>query len=401
MKFLVLGAAGMQGKAAVHDLCRLPEVREIVCADMNPDALHMFASFLDMEKITLRTVRADSKEDLIRLMSEGIDVVIDLLPIQFIPAVAEAAVEAGVSLVNTFYASSLPEDIHEKALAKGIAILPEMGLDPGIDLILCGYGVSRMDEVYELHSYCGGFPEPAAIDNPLKYKLTWIWDGVLKSYKRPARLMQDGRVIDIPAEEQHAPQWVETLEFPGVGTLELIPNGNAVVFGDLLGIADTLRNTSRRYMRWTGHAELLHALKQMKFLSDEPVAGLAHPITPHEFMRAHLQPQLQYQDGEKDIVAMRNIVSGRKDGQDVRITFDLVDYRDMNTGLFAMNRTVGYTASIAAQMIASGQIRGKGLLRSTTDIPYAEFVEQLQHRNIAVKETIEMLPATVSIAEQK
>ncbi|CAI6053733.1 saccharopine dehydrogenase family protein [Cohnella sp. JJ-181] len=389
MKYLVLGAAGMQAKAVIYDLCRSPNVSEIVCADVQADHLLRFGEFLDLSKIRLKNLDARNKADLVALMRDQVDVVIDLLPISFIGTVSEAAVEAGVPLVNTFYASALPEGIHEKAAAQNVIIMPEAGLDPGIDLILCGYGVSQLDQVYELHSYCGGIPEPSAIDNPLKYKLTWIWDGVLISHKRPGKIMKNGVVIDIPAEEQHAPQWVETLEFPGIdGELEMIVNGDAMVFADILGISSTLRNSSRRYIRWSGHAQLWHALKQMQFLSDEPVAGLSPSITPHAFMRAHLEPQLHYKKEEKDIVLMRNTITGVKDNQDVRITYDLIDYRDTNTGLFAMNRTVGFTASIVAQMIARGDIRGSGLLRTTKDVPYLSFIQELQNRGIVIQERV-------------
>lgn len=390
MKYLVLGAAGMQAKAVIFDLCQSPDVHEIVCADMQPELLLKFGEFLDLEKIRLKKLDASNKADLVELMRDDVDVVIDLLPISFIGVVSEAAVEVGVSLVNTFYASSLPAGIHERAAAQNMIIMPEAGLDPGIDLILCGYGVSKLDQVYELHSFCGGMPEPTAIDNPLKYKLTWIWDGVLLSHKRPGKIMKDGIVIDIPAKDQHAPQWVETLEFPGIeGQLEMIVNGDAVVFADILGISETIRHTSRRYIRWNGHAQIWHALKQMQFLSDEPVAGLSPSITPHAFMRAHLEPQLHYKAEEKDMVLMRNTIAGVKDNQDIRITYDLIDYRDTKTGLFAMNRTVGFTASIVAQMIARGEIKGSGLLRTTKDVPYLPFIEELRKRDIVIKEYVQ------------
>jgi saccharopine dehydrogenase-like NADP-dependent oxidoreductase len=148
--------------------------------------------------------------------------------------VAEAALEAKVSVVNTMYGHQMPSDLHEKAGGKGIILMPECGLDPGFDLILCGYGVSQMDEVYELHSYCGGVPESRAIDNPLKYKITWTWNGVLLSYKRPARIMRGGQVIDIPAEDQHAEQWIGRSIFRS-GCTGVDPNGDAIIFAEYLG----------------------------------------------------------------------------------------------------------------------------------------------------------------------
>jgi saccharopine dehydrogenase-like NADP-dependent oxidoreductase len=267
--------------------------------------------------------------------------------------------------------------------------MPESGLDPGIDLVLCGYGVSQMDEVSELHSYCGGFPEPKAADNPLKYKITWTWNGVLLSYKRSAKIMRDGKIITIPAQDQHAEQWIEVIDFPGVGKLELIPNGDAIIFAEYLGISKTLRSTTRCSMRWPGHSAFWKKLVDLGFLSDEPVKGLSFELTPHQFMVRHLEPQLQYGEGERDIVAMRNTIIGVKGGKKTKITYDMIDMRDMETGLFAMNRTVGYTASIIAQMIVNGEINRKGLLTAVRDVPHERFLEEIKRRGITVTERME------------
>ena len=50
-----------------------------------------------------------------------------------------------------------------------------------------------------------------------------------------------------------------------------------------------------------------------------------------------------------------------------------------------MNRTVGYTASIGAQMILRGDIRKRGLLSPLTDIPTDIFFEELRQRGITVQ----------------
>lgn len=312
MKILVLGGAGLQGRAVLHDLSRSPQVKEAVCADIAFESLSGL-KFLDMKKIKLQKLDVKDKKALVSLMKDRVDVVIDVLPVAFMGNVAEAALEAKVSVVNTMYGHQMPEGSHEKAIEKKITFMPESGLDPGIDLVLCGYGVSQMDEVTELYSYCGGIPEAKAADNPLKYKITWTWNGVLLSYKRPAKIMKDGKIIDIPFKDQHAEQWVEMIDFPGIGQLELILNGDAIIFADYLEIRKTLRSTSRCSMRWPGHSAFWKKLIDLNFLSDEPVKGLPFELTPHQFMVKHLEPQLQYKEGERDIVAMRNIIIGLKE----------------------------------------------------------------------------------------
>ncbi len=389
MKILVLGGAGLQGKAVLHDLSKSPQVKEVVCADMHLDPLTTFTKFLDMNKIRLQALDVRDEKRLVSLMKDRFNVVIDVLPVSFMGKVAEAALKAKVHVVNTMYGYQMPEGVHEKAVEGGIILMPESGLDPGIDLVLSGYGVSRMDEVYELHSYCGGVPEPKAIDNPLKYKISWTWEGVLSFYKTPSRMIKEGEIIDLSAKEIHAARWIETLDFPGVGPLELIPNGDALIFTDRLGLSKTLRSATRCTMRWPGHSDLWRKLIDLNFLSDEPIKGLPFEITPHQFMVKHLEPQLQYREGERDIVVMRVIIAGKKSGEGMRIIYDLVDMRDLETGLYAMNRTVGYTASIVAQMIASGEIKGKGLLTPIRDIPYKRFLEEISKRGISIKEKIE------------
>jgi lysine 6-dehydrogenase len=389
MKILVLGGAGLQGRAVLHDLSKSPDVKEVICADVQFDTLTDIKRFLDMRKIKLQKLDVSDEGALKAMMEDGVDVAIVMLPHALVGIVAEAAIGAGVNMVDTMYGHMMPKGIHEKAIGRGVMIMPESGLDPGIDLVLCGYGVSQMEKVTELYSYCGGFPEPSACDNPLKYKISWTWNGVLLSYKRPARIVRDGKVVQIPARDQFAAQWIEKIDFPGLGELEVIPNGDAVIFAEYLGIAKTIRNTSRYTLRWPGHSEFWKKLVDLNFLSDEPTRGLPGETTPHQFVMKHLEPQLQYRDNERDIVAMRNVMIGLRQGVATKMTFDLVDQRDLETKLFAMNRTVGYTASIVAQMIVKGEIKGTGLLTPVKDIPYKRFLGEIGKRGIVIQEKVE------------
>ncbi|SEP78764.1 Saccharopine dehydrogenase, NADP-dependent [Virgibacillus subterraneus] len=390
MKVVVFGGSGLQGRAAMYDLCTSPTVTKIICADVNFTGLDSFSNYLNMNKISKKTIDANNIQSLVDIL-EGADIAIDLLPKQFNSIVAKAAIEAKVHLVNCSYAQGLHDTVHEHAKEQEITIMPEAGLDPGIDLILCGYAASQLDEVHELYSYCGGVPSPEAANNALNYKISWNLDSTLMAYKRPATLLKNGEIIEIPAEEQHNKEWLKTISFPGFGTLEAIPNGNAIKFARLLGIDKSVVNTERRTLRWIGHGEFWSKMSALGFLSKEPVEGLPIELTPHQFLRAHLEPQLQYEADEKDLVLMRNIVKGIKDEQIVELTYDLVDKRDLETGLFAMNRTVGFTASIVAQMIVKEQITKPGLLSPIKDIPFEIFFKEINHRGIIIQESKQLV----------
>ena len=384
MKVMVLGGCGTQGKTAVYDLAGSNAVEEVICADTNIEGLQAISGFIDMSKVRSVSLDANNAGSLERLYRQA-DVVIDLLPRQFLKTVCETAIRTGVSLVNSNYAYPITH-LDDAARSAGVTIMPECGLDPGIDLVLYGEAKRRFDELNVVNSYCGGFPEAAACDNPLNYKVSWVFEGVLASTKREGRIIRDGQVIDIPAALQHDPEYVHEVDFPGLGTLEAIPNGNAVFFTDALGITDTIRETGRYSLRWPGWSAFWRPLKQLGFLSEDPVEGLDCPVSPYQMMDKLVGPQIQYRRNEKDIVAMLNVFEGKKAGRRVRLVNRLLIERDLKTGLMAMAQGVGYPASIAAQMIATGEIAEKGVLSPLRHIPYAPFIDALRSRGIIVEE---------------
>jgi len=389
MRILVLGGSGTQGRAAVFDLARSQRVDEVVSADSSPEGLDTLRAVADLAKV--RTVSLDAADGgrLVDLMGSA-DAVIDLLPRQFMTSVCAAAVEAGVGVVNTNYASDIAH-FDGPSREAGIAILPECGLDPGIDLVLYGEAARRFDRLDVIRSYCGGFPEPTAADNPLKYKVSWTWEGVLSSTMRDSRIIRDGKPIDIPAARQHDPEFVHEIEFPGLGTVEAIPNGMADVFTDQLGLAGTIRETGRYALRWPGWSAFWRPLKEFGFLSREPVAGLPGEASPYDMLDKLLGPQLEYRDDEKDLVAMVNIFEGMLNGRRSRLTTRMLIERDASTGLLAMSQAVGFPASIAAQMLAAGEIAEIGLLSPARHVPGGRFIEELAGRGISLTEHVESL----------
>jgi lysine 6-dehydrogenase len=387
MNVLVLGGCGIQGKGALYDLSHNPSIDRIICADLDPELIYS-VNYIQHDRIIPAHLNAQDKPTMVSLMKQDVDVVIDLLPSHFVRTVAEAAIEAGVSVINTNYGYDIL-DMHEAARSRGIAIMPECGLDPGIDLVIYGYGMSQFDELHTLNSYCGGIPEKKACTNPLNYKISWNWDMVLRTQKRSASLIKDHRQIDIPAEDQHDNPFIHEIEFPGLGKLEAFPNGDAARFSDLLGVRQTIRETGRYTLRWPGWCDFWKPLKKLGFLSDDPVPGLAGDITPHQFLTRMLEPRLQYQDDEKDLAIMQNIFTGIKNGKKKTIIFNVLIERDLNTGLMGMAIGVSYPACIVAEMIATGVIPEKGVLSPIHHIPSGPFLSQLQNRGIIIEEIVE------------
>jgi saccharopine dehydrogenase-like NADP-dependent oxidoreductase len=385
MRILLLGV-GMQGKAALHDLVHSKAVDRIVATDRDFEALVAHVENQRYgDRVVCELVDAADPTSIERLMAGRPDVVIDLLPAVFHDSVARIALEYGTHLVNASYTTPGIGRLAKEAKARGITILPECGMDPGIDLVLLGEAVRSLDEVDEIITYGAGFPEPAAADNPLKYKVTWTFEGVLKSYLRAGRVIREGQIIEIDAAEMFHPDHIHEVTLESLGRLEAFPNGDALKYAKLLGLdVSVLRNLGRYVLRWPGHCALWQTLVDLRLLDDEPVMVDGVAVDRKRFLTAVIEPHIRYGSGERDVVVVRIEVAGRKDGKRVHVLHQVVDMRDLETGHTAMSRTVGYTASIGAQMVASGQITKQGVLTPVNDIPYEPFVQELQKRGIRV-----------------
>jgi len=389
MQVLVLGGCGGQGRAALYDLSRNEKIARLTCADLRPELLGSF-DFVSKNDIQAVQLDATDSNALAAIMDDEFDVVLDFLPPQCVRPVAEAAIQRGVSLVNTNYPYDIL-DLDQAAKDKSVTILPECGLDPGIDLVLYKYSLEYFDEVHKLNSYCGGIPEKAACDNPLNYKISWNIEAVLNSQIRDATVMAASEVSFIPAEAQHDNAFIHQIEFPGLGALEAIPNGNAIHYAELLGITDALKETGRYTLRWPGWCDFWCPLKELGFLSHVPIKGIPYDMSPFEIVATILAPQLQYKDEEKDLAVMVNVIEGLKNGDRQRMTCSLVIERDLSTGLMAMNMGVAYPACIIAEMIVNGEITQKGVLSPAVDIPCQRFLERLKTKGIVVRERIDAL----------
>jgi len=383
MKILLLGV-GLQGKAALYHLVNSSAVTKVIAADANYNDLSAYVESLKTDKVTPIKLDVRDSAQVVKQM-QLVQAVIALLPQQFRLEVAKLAVENNIHFIETSY--TMPEygELDKLAKEKNITLLPECGLDPGIDLVLAGRAVREFDEVHELLTYGTGIPELEAADNPLKYKISWTFAGVLSAYQRPSRLMKNGQIIELTPSEMFDAANIHIVDVEGLGSMEAYYNGDAVKYLDILGIKDTVTDTGRYTLRWPGHSAFWKIMVELGFLREDPIKVNGQEVSPRQFVHNLLLPQLQYQENERDVAAIRIEATGLKNGKRKRVIYQMIDRRDLGTGLLAMQRTVGYTTSIGAQMILNGQIQKRGVLTPTHDIPSDIFIEELKKNNINVQ----------------
>ncbi len=385
----------MQGKAALHDILQCENVEKVILADADPE-VRKLEDEEGFERLETLQIDASDKRAVSSLM-ERADVVMELLPGVFALPMAKLAAGVGVSLVTSMYLLNPGErdaqkreaqkkeldSINELARTKDVTILQEFGMDPGIDLVLGRKTLDELDEVAAFHSYGAGFPEKEP-DNPLGYKFTWSIIGVMRSYLRPARYLDDGDIVEVPADEMFDSRFSHILDIPEMGApLECYPNGDSLAFAELFGIRDTVKSMGRYICRWPGYAAFWKTMAKAGFLEEEPIQCGDARVSPVAFSAALLgsQKKFFYGDDEKDVALIRTDARGYKDGKPFRVVNQIIDKRDLATGFTSMQRTVGFPVSIGAQMILDGRLAQKGVV-NPMEIPFDPYMEELARRGI-------------------
>ena len=126
-------------------------------------------------------------------------------------------------------------------------------------------------------------------------------------------------------------------------------------------------------------------MAKMVLQEDKTVRINGHECSQRRIVAQLLEPHLRYSDDERDMVILRVELKGEKDRQETGYVYEMVDYRDLDTGFFAMSRTVGFVASIGAQMIQSGVIQKRGVCNPMFDVPFGSFLEELDRRGLFIQ----------------
>ena len=148
MRMLVLGA-GLQGSACAYDLLQNPEVEQVRIADLHIDHLPEFLAPYSGKRL-LPTPLDVRDHEAVRALMRECDAVMSAIPYYFNLDLARLAVEAGVHFTdlggNTEIVNN-QKKLDAQARAKGITVVPDCGVAPGMVNILAQYGIEQMESV--------------------------------------------------------------------------------------------------------------------------------------------------------------------------------------------------------------------------------------------------------------
>jgi len=384
--YAVLGG-GRQGTAAAYDMARFGDASKVLIGDVSLEAAQKSAARVNklIGKQIAQAHQVDvTNHDQLKAFLDNVDSFLSAVPYWNNPGITRVAIEAKACMTDLGGNTDLVREqmkLSPQAKEAGIAIVPDCGQVPGMGTSLTVYAMSLLDETEEVMMWDGGnalHPKP-----PFKYILTFNIAGLTNEYYGVAHFIRNGKRVEVPTFQDED---YETVEFPEpIGKMEafVAGGGTSTMPWTFEGRLKTLWNKT---LRWPGHFSEWKAYMQAGLLETEPIEVQGAKVSPREVLHTLLDPKLRAKPGEPDLVIVRVLAKGKKDGHTTQALVDLIDRYDEATGFTAMERTTGWDGSIKAIMNAHG-VTPRGVNPAELAVPGPQYAAELRKRGFSLAET--------------
>jgi lysine 6-dehydrogenase len=383
MKVLVLGM-GLMGPTIAKDCAEAPDVSKVTGCDVDAEKLRDAFTYVGNTKFDTAELSVTDHQRLVEKMKDY-DVVINGTAAKFSMNVLKAAMEAGTSLVD-LAGGGYPHEgsIYEEVVESGITVIPGCGVDPGLIDMLSGHAFTFMDEVDEVTFACGGLPKTP--EPPLDYKIVF---GGSRMPIRPGKvpMIVDGKQVDLDRYTE-----VESIFVEGLEPMEAFVDG---YYSSLLKLCleRGVRNFRGKTIRYDGYVNKIMFLKDLGLLSEEPVDYEGASVVPRELFHKVIYPLVKFDTaaGDRDLTVLLVRAEGSKNGDEVSVSYDMVDFYDEEKAITSMAKTTGYTAAIVARMVGRGEIKTPGIqwpVRIIRGDLLLDLLSGLRARGVEITETV-------------
>jgi len=371
-KIIVLGA-GMVGSAMAIDLAKKYAVTS---ADYSLESLEKIKS----KQSNIKTLQVDvtKKEGLIKTL-QNFDLVVCAVPGFLGFETLKTIIEAKKDVVDISFFSENALELNDLAKNNNVTAIVDCGVAPGMGNILLGYHNEQM-KVTDFECLVGGLPKIKKW--PFNYKAPFSPIDVIEEYTRPARYIENKKVITREALTD-----VELVAFDKVGTLESF---NSDGLRSLIFTIPHIPNMKEKTLRYPGHIEYIQVLKKSGFFDTKKIEINGIEISPLDFTNKILFKEWFLEDNEEELTVMKIIIKGIDDkGDEKEIIYDLYDEFCHKTLTSSMARTTGYTATAAVNLISNNIFNEKGIfppeLIGKHKKCYDFILDYLEKRNIIYK----------------
>jgi saccharopine dehydrogenase (NAD+, L-glutamate forming) len=370
---------------------------------------------------------------------ERADLVISMLPASMHMEVAKDCIEFGKNVITPSYIPDEMWQLDGKAKEKGIVILNEMGVDPGIDHMSAMKIIDRLKaegaQLESFESFTGGLIAPVSDNNPWHYKITWNPRNViLAGYGGTARYKENGGVKCIPYQRLF--ERVTMVDLGTDGQFEGYGNRDSLKYLSLYKLED-IPTLYRGTLRKSGYCAAWNALVQLGLTDDSFVMNFGketswesltnsflpegegdiqsrlqsylnvssaiidklkwlgifenNPVgiesgSPAQALQRLIENRWILEANDKDMIVMWHRFRYNLNGMTKEIQSKLVSYGDDPVHT-AMSKTVGLPIAIAAKHILQGNWQLSGVQLPTNSSIYEPVLRELEEMGISFSET--------------
>ena len=382
MKNYCIIGTGRQGTAAAYDILKYADIGELLLLDNNEQAisncLEKIKFVANDTKISTLTIDFNDRSKLLSILINT-DIFLSSVPYKYNLMLTEIAVESYTSMVDLGgHTGNVIKQLGYDKIAKdkGITIVPDCGMGPGMNITMALFAMEHFDKALEVKIWDGGLPKYPK--EPWNYSLFFNIAGLTNEYDESAYFLKNSKIYEVPCFEKY-----EVIDFgEGIGKLEA-----SVTSGGLSTMPWTFENKLKilenKTLRYIGHWEWMKAYRQLGLFSEQEIEFNNHKIVPRDFYHHLLKPQLDTKDFN-DICIMRVYCKGILNNKEQEIVIDAIEEYDDTTKLMAMEKWTGWHASIMMQHIGQGKI-SSGAYPIEKALSGKEFYKQAQKRNYKIK----------------
>ncbi len=330
-----IGVVGMGNIGKVSSFILKREGYDVTIIDVNEELLKGLS--LDLG-VSYRKVNVLNKEELSSLSDIGL--IVTALPGSIAYSAIGAIAASGHNVVDVSFFPESPEPIGRVALDKGVSVVLDAGLAPGLSNMLVSYGKELLDGITGARIYVGGISNRP--DPPLGIVSTWNTLDLIDEYRRPARVINSGKVVVYdPLSSEVGKIYVK-----GIGELEYFPtDGLRSLLSSYPGLDFLVEYT----LRWPGHVEFMKGLKRIGMLDHKEFLS----SYADEFLAKLIE---EHSRGMKDLVVL--VVEVFNGDRGIRFTGIVNPKNDFS----AMSWSTGGFLAFATMEFAKGKIGKKGLV---------------------------------------
>ncbi len=378
------------------------------------------------------------------------DIVISMLPARFHYLVAADCIRLNKNMVTASYVSEDVKKLDKEAKAKGLILLNEIGVDPGIDHMSAMQIINRIKEsggkIIEFESNTGGLVAPKYDNNPWNYKFTWNPRNVVLAGQGTSQFLHDGKFKYIPYNKLFIR--VDRVNVLDVGEFEAYANRDSLSYRKIYGLDDIktmFRGTLRRpgysrawnlfvqlgvtddsyviedsenmtyrqfinsflpynptrpvekkladYLDFDQDSQEMYKLRWLGIFEDRKIGLKA--ATPAKILQQLLMEKWKLDDGDIDMIVMQHQFTYEINNETKKIKSSMVVYGE-DSEYTAMAITVGTPLAIAVKLILNGKIKLTGVQIPILKEIYEPILDELKQFKIKFIEE-EVKPDIVTI----